>query len=311
MMINTGGRTDTVQYFTPWLLKRFAEGYVYSRNPLFQNKVTRYELTPDKVDCVQFCSKNYEPILDHLQPIISRFPTYFHYTITAYGKDVEPGVPTIEKSVETLKKLSAIVGRQRLAWRYDPVLLTDKYTIDRHLGTFESMAKELTPYVDRCIFSFVEMYKKVEVNMPELIPLSVEDMDILARGFGEIAAKYGLYMQTCGNNGDYSRFGIHSSGCMTLDMIGQANDIEFRKLKHKGMRQGCGCIETRDIGAYDTCLNGCKYCYANKWPQKAVENYKDHDSDSPLLLGHLKDTDVIQQGAQKSFRKKVVEISLW
>ena len=311
MIINTGGRTDTVQYFTPWLLKRFAEGYVYSRNPLFQNKVTRYELTPDKVDCVQFCSKNYEPILDHLQPIISRFPTYFHYTITAYGKDVEPGVPTIEKSMETLKKLSAIVGRQRLAWRYDPVLLTDKYTIDRHLGTFESMAKELTPYVDRCIFSFVEMYKKVEVNMPELIPLSVEDMDILARGFGEIAAKYGLYMQTCGNNGDYSRFGIHSSGCMTLDMIGQANDIEFRNLKHKGMRQGCGCIETLDIGAYDTCLNGCKYCYANKRPQKAVENYKDHDPDSPLLLGHLKDTEVIQQGAQKSFRKKVVEISLW
>ena len=311
MIINTGGRTDTVQYFTPWLLKRFAEGYVYSRNPLFQNKVTRYELTPDKVDCVQFCSKNYEPILEHLQPIISRFPTYFHYTITAYGKDVEPGVPTIEKSMETLKKLSAIVGRQRLAWRYDPVLLTNKYTIDRHLETFERMARELTPYVDRCIFSFVEMYKKVEVNMPELIPLSVEDMDNLAQGLGEIAAKYGLYMQTCGNNGDFSRFGIHSSGCMTLDMIGQANDIEFRNLKHKGMRQGCGCIETRDIGAYDTCLNGCKYCYANKRPQKAVENYKDHDPDSPLLLGHLKDTDVIQQGAQKSFRKKVVEISLW
>ena len=311
MIINTGGRTDTVQYFTPWLLKRFAEGYVYSRNPLFQNKVTRYELTPDKVDCVQFCSKNYEPILDHLQPIISRFPTYFHYTITAYGKDVEPGVPTIGESMETLKKLSSIVGRQRLAWRYDPVLLTNKYTIDRHLETFERMARELTPYVDRCIFSFVEMYKKVEVNMPELIPLSVEDMDNLAQGLGEIAAKYGLYMQTCGNNGDFSRFGIHSSGCMTLDMIGQANDIEFRNLKHKGMRQGCGCIETRDIGAYDTCLNGCKYCYANKRPQKAVENYKDHDPDSPLLLGHLKDTDVIQQGAQKSFRKKVVEISLW
>ena len=311
MIINTGGRTDTVQYFTPWLLKRFAEGYVYSRNPLFQNKVTRYELTPDKVDCVQFCSKNYEPILEHLQPIINRFPTYFHYTITAYGKDVEPGVPTIGESMETLKKLSSIVGRQRLAWRYDPVLLTNKYTIDRHLETFERMARELTPYVDRCIFSFVEMYKKVEVNMPELIPLSVEDMDNLAQGLGEIAVKYGLYMQTCGNNGDFSRFGIHSSGCMTLDMIGQANDIEFRKLKHKGMRQGCGCIETRDIGAYDTCLNGCKYCYANKRPQKAVENYKDHDPDSPLLLGHLKDTDVIQQGAQKSFRKKVVEISLW
>lgn len=311
MIINTGGRTDTVQYYTKWLLKRFAEGYAYSRNPLFPNKVTRYELTPDTVDCVQFCSKNYEPILGKLQPILRRFPTYFHYTITAYGKDVEPGVPDIERSMDTLKRLSAIVGKQRLAWRYDPVLLTKKYTVHRHLETFAYMVGELTPYIDRCIFSFVEMYKKVERNMPELILLTEADKEELAHGFGTIAGRAGLYLQTCGNNGDYSAFGIHASGCMTLDMIGQANGIEFRPLKHKGMRQGCHCIESRDIGAYDTCLNGCKYCYANKRPEKALENYKYHDPDSPLLLGHLKETDVVQQGAQKSFRKKVEEISLW
>ena len=161
MIINTGGRTDTVQYYTKWLLKRFEEGFVYSRNPLFPNKVVCYELTPDKVDCVIFCSKNYEPILDDLSKLIIRFPTYFYYTITAYGKDVEPGVPSIQKSMETLKKLSAIVGKQRLAWRYDPVLLTEKYTIQAHLETFEEMAKELAPFVDRCIFSFVEMYRKL------------------------------------------------------------------------------------------------------------------------------------------------------
>ena len=126
MILNTGGRTDTVQYYTKWLLKRFKEGYVLSRNPLFPNKVTRYELTPDKVDCVAFCSKDYEPILNDLTDITSRFNTYFHYTITAYGKDIEPGVPAIEKSMETLKKLSVIVGKQRVAWRYDPVLLTEK-----------------------------------------------------------------------------------------------------------------------------------------------------------------------------------------
>lgn len=141
MIINTGGRTDTVQYYTRWLLKRFEEGYVYSRNPLFQNKVTRYELTPDKIDCIQFCSKNYEPILDELEKITSRFNTYFHYTITAYGKEIEPGVPSIEKSMETLKRLSALVGKQRVAWRYDPVLLTEKYTIELHLEIFEKMAK--------------------------------------------------------------------------------------------------------------------------------------------------------------------------
>ncbi|KXU52275.1 hypothetical protein HMPREF3037_00231 [Candidatus Stoquefichus sp. KLE1796] len=304
MIINTGGRTDTVQYYTKWLLKRFEEGYVLSRNPLFPNKVTRYELTPDKVDCVQFCSKNYKPILNDLPKIIKRFHTYFHYTITAYGNDIEPGVPTIEQSIETLKELSLIVGKHRLAWRYDPVLLTEKYTISYHLQCFERMTKEIAPYVDRCIFSFVEMYKKLERNMPELIPLTIQDEDILAKGLGEIAAKYGMILQTCGTNHDYSKYGILSSGCMTLDIIGKANNITFKKLKHKGMRQGCHCIESRDIGAYDTCLNGCKYCYANKYPKKAHENYQYHDPDSPLLLGNIKETDTIVQGVQKSFIAK-------
>lgn len=194
MIINTGGRTDTVQYYSEWLLKRFSEGYVLSRNPLFPNKVTRYELTTDKVDCVVFCSKNYKPILPRLHEITDKFNTYFHYTITAYGKDIEPGVPDIDESMDTLIQLSEIVGKQRIAWRYDPVLLTENYTINRHFETFEHMAKKLSPYIDRCIFSFVEMYKKLETNMPELMMMSENDMDILAKGLGEIAEKYGIFI---------------------------------------------------------------------------------------------------------------------
>lgn len=304
MIINTGGRTDTVQYYTEWLLNRFREGFVFSRNPLFPNKVTRYELTPELVDCVVFCSKNYKPILPHLHEITDRFNTYFHYTITAYGKDVEPGVPSIEESMQTLIELSEQVGRQRVAWRYDPILLTEKYTVEVHLQTFERMAAILAPYIDRCIFSFVEMYKKLETNMPEIIILSEQDMEMLAEGIGAIAEKYGIEIQTCGTNGDYTRYGIQKSGCMTLDILGRANNIEFKNLKHKGSRQGCHCIESRDIGAYDTCMNGCKYCYANKNPKKAFENYKYHNPASPLLLGNLKETDTVQQGAQKSFIKE-------
>lgn len=301
MILNTGGRTDTVQYYADWLLKRFEEGFVLSRNPLFPNKVTRYELTPDKVDAIQFCSKNYAPILPRLPEITDRFNTYFHYTITAYGKDIEPGVPSIDESIHTLLELEKIVGKQRIAWRYDPVLLTKDYTVARHLETYSYMAERLSGHMDRCIFSFVEMYRKLQYNMPELIPLSIEDMDELARGLGALARKYDIYLQTCGTNGDFSRYGIHPSGCMTLDIMGQANNIEFRSLKHKGMRQGCHCIESRDIGAYDTCLNGCKYCYANTSPRKARENYRLHDSSSPLLLGHVEETDSIQQGVQQSF----------
>ena len=304
MIINTGGRTDTVQYYTQWLLRRFEEGYVLVRNPLFPNKVNRYELTPDKVDCVVFCSKNYKPILSRLHEITGRFNTYFHYTITAYGKDIEPGVPDIEESMETLIKLSGLVGKQRIAWRYDPVLLTKEYTIGRHLETFERMAGKLAPHIDHCIFSFVEMYKKLEANMPELVLLSVQDMDVLARGLGFTAKKYGISIQTCGTNGDFTRYGIKASGCMTLDILGRANGIVFRDRKHKGMRQGCHCIESRDIGAYDTCMNGCKYCYANKNPQKAFENYKYHHKDSPLLLGVVKPEDKVTQGVQKTFQKR-------
>lgn len=301
MIINTGGRTDTVQYYSKWLLNRFREGFVYSRNPFYPNKVTRYELTPDKVDCVVFCSKNYEPILENLKEITDKFNTYFHYTITAYDKDIEPNVPAIDKSIETLLKLESITGKNRIAWRYDPVLLVGKYTIDYHLETFESMSKALSGHIDRCIFSFVEMYKKLSVNMPELKAISENDKIILARGLGEIAQKYNIYLQTCATSDDYERFGIHPSGCMTLDILGKANGVKFKKLKHNGMRKNCNCIETRDIGWYDTCPNGCKYCYANSTPQKALENFKLHNPSSPILLGEINETNTIQQGHQKSF----------
>ena len=139
--------------------------------------------------------------------------------------------------------------------------------------------------------------------MPELIPLTEGDKDRLARGMGEIAAKCGIRLQTCGTNGDWSRYGIHPSGCATLEIIGRANGCAFRDIKHRGMREGCHCIESRDIGAYDTCLNGCKYCYANKSPQKAKDNYKLHDPDSPLLLGHLREGDILTDGNGKSGRR--------
>ena len=165
------------------------------------------------------------------------------------------------------------------------------------------MAKKLAPHIDRCIFSFVEMYKKLKYNMPEIITMTAQDKERIAKGLGEIAARHGIRLQTCGNSGDYSRYGINHSGCITLEILGKANGCEFRNIKHKGQREGCHCIESRDVGAYDTCLNGCKYCYANKNPQRARENYKLHDKNSPLLLGQIEEGDIITDGNQKSFLK--------
>lgn len=189
MIINVGARTDIVHRFTPWLLNRLREGFVITRNPLFPNRVTRYELTPDKVDAILFCSKNYEPILPYMAEIARDYRIYCYYTITAYGEDIEPNVPDIDTSIETLGELSSIVGKGKVAWRYDPVLLTRKYTVERHLETFADMAARLAGSVDRCIFSFVEVYKKLRTNMPELVMLREKDMLALAEGMGKSRAR--------------------------------------------------------------------------------------------------------------------------
>lgn len=311
MIINTGSRTDTVQYYSDWLLKRFKEGFVYSRNPLFPNIVTRYELNPNILDCVVFCSKNYEPILDRLTEITDKFNTYFHYTITAYGRDIEPNVPTIDESIETLIKLSKIVGKQRIAWRYDPILLTKKYTKQVHYNTFDYMSKRLSPHIDRCIFSFVDMYKKLETNMPEIIILNNNDKIEIAKNIGSIARKHNMIIQTCATIEDFKQFGILQTGCMTSEILGNANNITFKKVRHSGNRQGCKCIENRNIGDYDTCPNGCKYCYANKNPQIAQENYKKHNPNDLMILGNLKPTDEIQQSNQKSYLENFIQTKLF
>ena len=302
--MNTGGRTDTVQYYSEWLLNRFREGYVLSRNPLFPEIVNRIELNPETIDVVVFCSKDYSPILPRLHEISDRFNCYYHYTITAYGTDIEPRVPSIEDSIRTLKALAAQVGPEKIAWRYDPVLLTEKYTTERHLETFDRMARELTPYVDRCIFSFVEMYKKLEVNMPELLPVSEEDKLTLAENLGAIAQRYSLWLQTCATRTDYEQFGIHRSGCMTTEIFSQALRIEFKKTPHKGNRLGCACMESRGLGDYNSCPNGCRYCYANKDHAKALQNYLTHNPDSPLLLGNIQPGDKIVPSRQESLLSK-------
>ena len=304
MILNTGGRTDTVQYYSEWLLNRFREGYVLSRNPLFPNVINRIELLPDTIDVVVFCSKDYAPILDRLHEISDRFKCYYHYTITAYDTDIEPNVPSIEQSVDTLKRLSAQVGKEKVAWRYDPVLLTEKYTVERHFKTFDHMARELSPYVDRCIFSFVEMYKKLAVNMPELRPIGNDNKLLLVKGLGAIAKQYGLYLQTCAAKDDYLQFGVHRSGCMTTEIFSRALGLNFKRQAHKGNRIGCACMESRGLGDYNSCPNGCRYCYANKDHAKAAENYRRHNPTSPLLLGDVLPTDTIKSAVQKSLVDK-------
>ena len=291
MIINVGGRTDIVNYYTPWLLNRLEEGYAYSRNPFARENVYKLSLKSEDVDCLLFCSKNYKPILKHIGDIDEKYNILCNYTITAYGKDIEPKVPSINQSIKTLKRLSDIVGVNKILWRYDPILLTEKYTVEKHLETFEYMAEKISPLVYRCIFSFVDMYKKVEENMPEIIPFTDEDKVKLLKGIGEISKKYNLYTQTCATNENYEKYGIHAAGCTTREILEQAHNVVYKNVKGTGIRENCHCIPSRDIGAYNSCLSECKYCYANRKPDIPKKVIKMHNEKSPLLLGQLKEND--------------------
>ena len=291
MIINVGGRTDIVNYYTPWLLNRLSEGYAYSRNPFARENVYKLSLKPEDVDCLLFCSKNYQPILKHIGGIDEKYNILCNYTITAYGKDIEPKVPSINQSIKTLERLSDIVGVNKILWRYDPILLTEKYTVEKHLETFEYMAEKISSLVYRCIFSFVDMYKKVEENMPEIIPLAEEDKVKLLKGIGEISERYNLYTQSCATNESYEKYNIHSAGCTTREILEHAHNVVYKNVKGTGIRENCHCIPSRDIGAYNSCLSECKYCYANRKPDMPKNIIKLHDEKSLLLLGHLKEKD--------------------
>lgn len=300
MIVNVGGRTDVVNHYTEWLLNRLDKGSACVRNPLFPHKVSRCRLDPSVVDCIVFCSKNYRPLLPHIGRIAERYGVYCFYTITAYGTDLEPNIPSVDESIDTLLELSRIVGPKRVVWRYEPVLITSAYTPDVHAETFDRIASRLAGSIAHCVFGFVEQYSKFAKHLPGFVPLDRDKKAALAERLGAAAAQRGVALQACCKTGDYRSFGIAREGCITLTGLGHANNCQFRTLKHKGTKPGCRCFESRELGAYDTCPSGCLYCYANESPVKALENFHRHDPTSPLIIGAIEADDIVTEGTQRS-----------
>ncbi|WP_455644765.1 DUF1848 domain-containing protein [Methanosphaera sp.] len=300
MIFNISGRTDIVNHYSKWLLKRINEGYVYSRNPYNHHQITKYSLKPPEVDALIFCSKNYKPLLDEFSKINHDYNIFSYYTITSYGNDIEVNVPSVDESIDTLLELSQIIGKNKIAWRFDPILLTCDYTIDKHLDCFGYIASQIADYTSFVTFSFVDMYNKLKVNMPEIIPFTQRDFQEIIKGMGEISKKYDLSIQSCLINDNYEKYGIKNSGCVTTEILEKANNIKFKNITHRGMRQGCKCLKWHDFGAYNTCPNACKYCYANKNSKIAQKNYEKHDVNSPILFGKISNNDKISIAKEKS-----------
>lgn len=290
MIVSASRRTDIPAFYSEWLMNRLREGYVLVPNPRVPSRFSRVTLNPQVVDCMVFWTKNPAPMLPKLDEISAMgYPFYFQFTLTPYGRDMEQNLPPKSTLIRTFQKLSCMLGPERTVWRYDPVILTDQMDVGYHLRCFKQMAAALEGYTHRCIFSFLDFYPKVRGPMRNMGAKEIQKSDMLriAEGFSDIAQEHRLQLFTCCEPVDLSPYGIDHASCIDAAMIEAILGCSVRSRKAAGQRPGCGCIESVEIGAYDCCPHGCKYCYATSSPDTVRNRVRSHDPKSPVLFGLL------------------------
>jgi hypothetical protein len=284
MIISASRRTDIPAYYADWLFNRMGERFVFVKNPMNPNQISRVSLDPCDVDCIVFWSKNPGPMLSRL-PLLADYSYYFQFTLNPYGRDIEANLPDKRAIIETFKQLSDSVGPHKVIWRYDPVLLNDTYTVQYHIEHFNLLARELKGYTKKVVFSFMDFYKKINTNIRALgiRDISVEEKNTIAKNFSRVARENSLLIDTCAEDIDLSRYNISRGRCIDGYLIANISGRDVPAKKDKNQRRECGCAASVDIGAYNSCLHGCRYCYANYSGPAAQKNMAAHDTSSPFM----------------------------
>lgn len=301
MILQTGMRTDIPAFFSKWFVNRLTEGFVLVRSPYNPKLVTKYIISPHVVDLIGFCSKNPAPMLPHLD-LLEPYGQFWFITITPYGRDIEPHVPDKFTVMNSFRELSRRVGIHRISWRYDPILITEKYSVERHISDFETMASELAGYTQVCVISFIDLYAKVLRNFPEARSVSFDDQIRIAKEFVRIGKRFGIRIQSCAEGKLLEPYGVDIRGCMSKETIECALQTPLDFPNGKFLRDSCSCIGGNDIGAYDSCGHLCRYCYATSRQEAFEENIRRHDPTSPLLIGNLLPGDKIHEAKQISWK---------
>lgn len=289
MILSVSRRTDIPAFYAEWFMERLRQKYVLVRNPFNIHNISRIPLSPENVDTIVFWTKNSKPIHKYLDEIDELgYKYYFQYTITPYKNDLEEKVQDKKEIVETFKKLSEKIGSEKVILRYDPVILSDNYTIDFHKKAFARLCDLLAPYTKKIIFSFLDDYKKISKNIKQLNikEISAEEMCIMAEYFADTAKNYNLKIESCAEQIDLEIFGINHGKCIDDELIEKITGYKISAGKDS-QRNACGCVKCIDIGEYNTCMHKCLYCYANINKDAAFKNYKLHDKKSPLLIGYV------------------------
>lgn len=292
MILNVSGRTDIVAFYSKWFINRYKEGFVDVRNPYNPNLVSRINF--DNVDAILFCTKNPIPILDFLNEIDK--PIEFHVTITPYKKDIEPNVPDKKIIIESVKKLSKIIGKDHLSIRYDPIFISNKYGVEYHKKAFDKLCTLLNGYTNRIIVSFIDDYKNVRKNEKILNfkCFTEDDYKEIGLSFSSSAKKNNMIVQTCFEDRNLTEYGFTKGECLSHELAYKLTGKTYKNWTAR-KEQKCNCVQMVDIGVYNSCRHFCKYCYANFDEKKVNNNYKQHNPNSSLLVGELTDNDIIKE----------------
>lgn len=303
MIISASRRTDIPAFFSEWFINRIKAQYAYVRNPMNIHQISKINLMPSIVDCIVFWSKNPKPIINKLD-ILNDYMYYFQFTLNAYNKDFETNLPSLDDRIQTFQVLSELIGKQRVIWRYDPIILNSQYSINWHTEKFEYIAKKLCNHTEKIIISFIDLYTNISNNIKgkNIYVLSYCQKNSIAKSFSEIAHSYNLKIDTCAENIDLSVYGIDHARCIDDKLIAKLLDCSMDVDKDKNQRLKCGCVASIDLGLYDTCQNGCAYCYANHNADVRKQNFEAYDSSSPLLCSQVTELDKITEQKVKSQR---------
>lgn len=283
MIISASRRTDIPAFYAEWLLHRLEAGYALSRNPFNAAQQKRISLLPEDVDCLVLWTKDPANLIERLSEIEALLPRfYFQFTLTAYDRRLEPYLRPKNEIIDSFVALGKRLDRNRLVWRYDPIVLNEELNTAWHEQHFEELCQILAPATDMVTISFVDLYPRL--TSPWLQPIAQEHMMETAAALQRIAARQGLRISACCEATDFSPLGIEKAACIDRRRVEAICGYPLSLKTDPHQRPGCGCLQSVDIGAYNTCGHGCLYCYANRGRASTLARMKKHDPHAELLM---------------------------
>ncbi len=298
MIISASRRTDIPAFHAEWFMTRVREGFFHRVNPFNSRQVTAVSLKPQDVDAICFWSKNPKPLFRHLDELDRRgLNYYFQFTLNPYDTTFEPNLPPQEERIDTMLELAERTGPERVVWRYDPIILSSVTAVEWHLEKLDELSGQLRQASRRLVISFHDFYGRGRGRLQRALRgtgIMLEDitareqrvaLEQIARGFKMIADRDNLEIFTCSEELELADFGIGHGACVDGSLIRSLFGVNASLRKDKNQRKACNCVESADMGSYNSCGFKCAYCYANFNEGMIESNLSRHYPDSPALLG--------------------------